>query len=85
MYISARPVTEPTIITSEIKQEETEKFEKERADTAKKLRALQKEVRKEITSKKNFIQAVNIVGIPLLVVILGVSHAVRRRSKTSAK
>ncbi|MGI8603679.1 MAG: Gldg family protein [Verrucomicrobiales bacterium] len=66
-------------------QNEIQEFRKEQADSSRNIRELKKEARKDIDSKLAAMKAWNIVGVPLLVALAGVSVALIRRTRTSAK
>jgi ABC-type uncharacterized transport system involved in gliding motility auxiliary subunit len=77
--------TDQQYIASPEQREEIEKYNKLQAETSKKLRDVRKELNKDVTSIENEIRVQNIVIVPLLIIILGVVHAVRRRRRTTAR
>ena len=72
-------------ILSPEQRAELEKLRKEEADTGKRLRQVQKDLRKEVVSMQNRIKWINILAVPLAVAATGILIAVVNRRKTSAK
>jgi ABC-type uncharacterized transport system involved in gliding motility auxiliary subunit len=72
-------------ILSPEQRAELEKLRREEADTGKRLRQVQKDLRKEVVSLQNRIKWINILAIPLAVTATGILIAVVNRKKTSAK
>jgi len=64
---------------------ELEKLRKEEADTRKRLKQVQKDLRKEVVSLQTRLKWVNILAVPLAVTATGIVIAVINRKKTSAK
>jgi len=64
---------------------ELEKLRKEEADTRKRLKQVQKDLRKEVVSLQTRLKWVNILAVPLAVTATGVVIAIINRKKTSAK
>jgi ABC-type uncharacterized transport system involved in gliding motility auxiliary subunit len=72
-------------ILSADQQKELQEFrEKERANKLE-LKAVRKNLRRDIDSLENRLKWLNIAGMPLLVVISGISLAWMKRKKTAAK
>jgi ABC-type uncharacterized transport system involved in gliding motility auxiliary subunit len=64
---------------------ELEKLRKEEADTRKRLRQVQKDLRKEVVSLQTRLKWINILAVPLAVTATGIVIAIVNRRKTSAK
>ncbi len=64
---------------------ELEKLRKEEADTRKRLRQVQKDLKKEVVSLQTRLKWVNILAVPLAVTATGIVIAIVNRRKTSAK
>ena len=62
-----------------------EKLRKEEAETGKRLKQVQKDLRKEVVSLQTRLKWINILAIPLAVTATGIVIAVVKRRKTSAK
>jgi ABC-type uncharacterized transport system involved in gliding motility auxiliary subunit len=72
-------------ILSPEQRAELEKLRREEAETGKRLRQVQKDLRKEVVSLQNRIKWINILAVPLAVTVTGIVIAVVNRRKTSAK
>ena len=64
---------------------ELEKLRKEEADTRKRLRQVQKDLKKEVVSLQTRLKWINILAVPLAVTATGIVIAMVNRRKTSAK
>jgi ABC-type uncharacterized transport system involved in gliding motility auxiliary subunit len=64
---------------------ELEKLRKEEAETGKRLKQVQKDLRKEVVSLQTRLKWINILAVPLAVTATGIVIAVVKRRKTSAK
>ncbi len=64
---------------------ELEKLRKEEADTRKRLKQVQKDLRKEVVSLQTRLKWVNILAVPLAVTATGIVIAMVNRRRTSAK
>jgi ABC-type uncharacterized transport system involved in gliding motility auxiliary subunit len=64
---------------------ELEKLRKEEADSRKRLRQVQKDLKKEVVSMQTRIKWINILAVPLAVTATGIVIAMVNRRKTSAK
>lgn len=64
---------------------ELEKLRKEEVDTRKRLKQVQKDLRKEVVSLQTRLKWINILAVPLAVTATGVVIAMVNRRKTSAK
>ena len=64
---------------------ELEKLRKEEAETGRRLKQVQKDLRKEVVSLQTRLKWINILAIPLAVTATGIVIAVVKRRKTSAK
>jgi ABC-type uncharacterized transport system involved in gliding motility auxiliary subunit len=72
-------------IVSPEQQAELAKLEKESAETDKKLRAVKKDLAREVDSLKSKLALWNIFAVPAVVVICGIFLAVYKRKLTAAK
>ena len=72
-------------ILSPEQRTELEKLRKEEADTRKRLKQVQKDLRKEVVSLQTRLKWINILAIPLAVTATGIVIAIVNRRKTSAK
>ena len=72
-------------ILSPEQQAEVENFRKKQADVSKELKQAQKDLRKEVVSLETHCKWLNILGMPFAVTAAGVSIAIIKRKKTSAK
>jgi hypothetical protein len=64
---------------------ELAKLRKEEVDTRKRLKQVQKDLRKEVVSLQTRVKWVNILAIPFAVTASGIALAFVKRKKTSAK
>jgi ABC-type uncharacterized transport system involved in gliding motility auxiliary subunit len=64
---------------------ELEKLRKDEADSRKRLRQVQKDLKKEVVSLQTRIKWINILAVPLAVTATGIAIAIVNRRKTSAK
>ena len=64
---------------------ELEKLRKEDADSRKRLKQVQKDLRKEVVSLQTRLKWINVLAIPLAVTASGILMAMVNRRKTSAK
>jgi ABC-type uncharacterized transport system involved in gliding motility auxiliary subunit len=64
---------------------ELEKLRKEEGDTRKRLRQVQKDLKKEVVSLQTRLKWINILAVPLAVTVTGILIAIVNRRKTSAK
>jgi hypothetical protein len=72
-------------ILSPEQRTELEKLRKEEADSRKRLKQVQKDLRKEVVSLQTRLKWINILAIPLAVTATGIVIAIVNRRKTSAK
>jgi ABC-type uncharacterized transport system involved in gliding motility auxiliary subunit len=72
-------------ILSPEQRTELEKLRKEEADTRKRLKQVQKDLRKEVVSLQTRLKWINILAVPLAVTATGIVIALVNRRKTSAK
>jgi ABC-type uncharacterized transport system involved in gliding motility auxiliary subunit len=72
-------------ILSPEQKTELENFRKKQAETGKELTQARKDLRKEVVSLENRLTWLNILGMPAGVALAGISIAVIKRKKTSAK
>ncbi len=82
---SQRKDSDQRFILSPEQKTEIENFRKQQAEVSKELKQAQKDLRKEVVSLETRIQWLNILAMPLCVTIAGISIAVIKRRKTSAK
>jgi ABC-type uncharacterized transport system involved in gliding motility auxiliary subunit len=64
---------------------ELEKLRKEEGDTRKRLRQVQKDLKKEVVSLQTRLKWINILAVPFAVTATGILIAIVNRRKTSAK
>ena len=64
---------------------ELAKLRKEEAETGKRLKQMQKDLRKEVVSLQTWLKWINILAVPAAVTVSGIAIAVVNRRKTSAK
>jgi len=72
-------------ILSPEQRTELEKLRKEEAETRKRLKQVQKDLRKEVVSLQTRLKWINILAVPLAVTATGIVIAIVNRRKTSAK
>jgi ABC-type uncharacterized transport system involved in gliding motility auxiliary subunit len=72
-------------ILSPEQQAEVENFRKKQAEVSRELRQAQKDLRKEVVSMESGIEWWNILAMPFAVTLAGVTIAVIKRRKNSAK
>jgi ABC-type uncharacterized transport system involved in gliding motility auxiliary subunit len=71
-------------VLSPEQQQEIANFRKKEAEAKKELKQVRKNLRSDIDSLENRIKWLNIAGVPLLVVGVGIFLAVKRRSRQAA-
>ncbi len=76
---------EQRFILSPEQQKEIENFRKKEAETNKELKKLRKEYRQEVDSLENKLKWANILAMPIIVAISGITLAVVKRKRTAAK
>ncbi len=72
-------------IISPEQQAEREKLQREEARLREELRNERKNLREEVESLQNRLRWVNVMGMPALVIVVGIVLALIRKSKTAAK
>lgn len=72
-------------ILSDAQKAELANYRKSEADTAKKLKEVRKSLRKNITSLENNLTWLNTVGMPIVVILVGIIIAIIKRKRTAAK
>jgi len=72
-------------ILSPEQRTELDKLRKEEAETRKRLKQVQKDLRKEVVSLQTRLKWINILAVPLAVTATGIVIAIVNRRKTSAK
>jgi ABC-type uncharacterized transport system involved in gliding motility auxiliary subunit len=72
-------------VLSKEQQDEIEKFKKKRADANKKLKVTRRDLQRDINSLENTLKWSNILGMPFIVVAVGIALASVRKQKTKAK
>ncbi len=75
---------EKAILSPEI-QQEMEKVEKNRRDTAKRIRELQKQEKQELTRRQAAFKFGNALLMPILIILFGIGLAVFRKTRTAAR
>ena len=73
-----------TILSKE-QQEEIARFKQKETGANKKLKAVKKDLAREIVSLENWVKGINIAGMPVIVILFGVGLAVVRSKRTKAK
>lgn len=73
------------VVVSPEVQEEIKSFQEQQVATSKRRRELSRELRKDVTRIENRIKLLNIAGVPLLVVAIGLVHLIVRRQRMSAR
>jgi len=73
------------LILSAEQRAELDNFRKKQGEVSKELKQAQKDLRKEVVSLETHLEWYNILAMPLGVTVAGVSIAVLKRKKTSAK
>jgi ABC-type uncharacterized transport system involved in gliding motility auxiliary subunit len=71
-------------ILSPEQQHELERFRLQEAETRRELKALRKNLRRDIDSLENRLKWVNILGMPLIVTITGITLALQHRRRQTA-
>ena len=79
------PQTQSQGMLSDESAKELEKLRTEQAANSKRMREVDKDLRKEIDSLKSSLQLWTIGGMPVLVALVGLGLAVWRRTRTSAQ
>jgi ABC-type uncharacterized transport system involved in gliding motility auxiliary subunit len=82
---AAKKDKDQRFILSPEQRAELEKLRKEEAEAGKRLRQVQKDLKKEVVSMQNRIKWINILAVPFAVTVTGIVIAVVNRRKTSAK
>ncbi len=72
-------------ILSPEQKAEVENFRKKQAETSKELKQTQKDLHKEVVSLETWLKWLNILAMPFAVTAAGISIAIIKRKKTSAK
>ena len=72
-------------ILSPQQQTEIDNFRKKQAEVSRELRQAQKDLRREVVSLETHLTWLNILAMPCLVTAAGITTAVVKRKKTSAK
>jgi len=72
-------------ILSPEQRAEIENFRKKQAEVSRELRQAQKDLRREVVSLETRLTWLNILAIPFVVIAVGVTMAVVKRKKTSAR
>jgi TolA-binding protein len=71
-------------ILSPEQQHELERFRVQETETRRELKALRKNLRRDIDSLENRLKWVNILGMPLIVTITGITLALQHRRRQTA-
>jgi ABC-type uncharacterized transport system involved in gliding motility auxiliary subunit len=72
-------------ILSPEQKDELEKFRTKQVETNKKLKELRKQLRRDIDSLENRLKWANILGMPAIVIVLGLIVGIIKRQRTAAK
>lgn len=72
-------------ILSEEQKTELANYRKSEADTARKLKEVRKNLRREIVSLENTLTWINTVGMATIVILIGIIIAIIKRKRTAAK
>lgn len=72
-------------VLSTEQQAELTKFQQKLVESNKELKALRRNLNKDIDAMENRLKLLNIAGMPFLVVVVGVVSAVMKRKRTAAK
>lgn len=72
-------------ILSPEQKKELENFRQKQVETNKKLKNLRKDLRKDIDSLENRLKWSNILGMPAIVIVIGLMIGLIKRSKTAAR
>jgi chromosome segregation ATPase len=72
-------------ILSPEQRTELEKLRKDEGESRKRLKQVQKDLRKEVVSLQTRLKWINILAVPLAVTATGIVIAIVNRRKTSAK
>jgi ABC-type uncharacterized transport system involved in gliding motility auxiliary subunit len=72
-------------ILSPEQKTELENFRTKQAETNKKLKELRKQLRRDIDSLENRLKWANILGMPAIVIVLGLLVGIIKRQRTAAK
>ena len=73
------------MILSSEQQAELTKFRQKQAEANKELKQVNKNLRKDVESLQNRLKLLNIGGMPVLVIVAGISMAIVKRKRTAAK
>lgn len=80
-----KPDKDQKLILSPAQQAEIDNFRKQQAAVSRELRQAQKDLRREVVSLENRLTWLNILAMPCAVTVVGVTTALIKRRKTSAK
>jgi ABC-type uncharacterized transport system involved in gliding motility auxiliary subunit len=72
-------------ILSPEQEQELVKLQREKVETSRKLREVQKDLKREIVKLENTVKWVNILAVPFLVSLFGIGLAVVKARKTGAR
>jgi len=72
-------------VLSPEQQAELTQFQQNLVDSNKELKALRRNLNKDINAMENRLKLLNIAGMPFLVVVVGITLAVLKRKRTAAK
>ena len=85
MTLKQGPDGNLTLVMTDEDRGRYEKLKKEEQDARKEIRDLKIQAKREITSKLNNIKWRNILGMPFLIVVIGIAVSLMRKVKTAAK
>ncbi len=72
-------------IMSKEQQEEYERFKQKRAVANKRLKEINRELRRDVESLKFWTKVANIAAVPIVVTVLGIALGISRKQKTKAQ
>ena len=70
---------------NKVSKEKLKQIVKEEVKASKRKRELIRDLRKDIRKIENKIKNLNIAGVPLLIILIGIVHLIIRRIKISAR
>ena len=85
MTLKQGPDGNLTLVMTDEDRNRYEKLKKEEQDARREIRDLRIQAKGEVTSQLNAIKWRNIIGMPLVIVIIGIAVSVHRKLKTAAK
>ena len=74
-----------TVMVDKELQDKIKKFKEDQVDARRKLREVRKELRRDIVRLENSLKLANILGMPAIVIVIGLLVGLIKRQKTAAK